>query len=134
MSTLRSLPAHLRLPSKASKVYQFALNNLNFYRIHLLCFTFVSQPCSYTLPSWRLGFGEACQADSQIPLVVSGIMYGISTAYQIPYIDCLFNCMSAMTVTGLATINLSTLSVMQQVLLFIQMTVGSLVSSLLRLQ
>ncbi len=58
---------------------------------------------------------------------MSGIMYGISTAYKIPYIDCLFNSMSAMTVTGLATINLSTLSAMQQVLLFVQMTFGSLV-------
>lgn len=40
-ATLRSLPSHLRLPSQASKVYAFVLNNLNFYRIHLLCFTFV---------------------------------------------------------------------------------------------
>jgi hypothetical protein len=67
------------------------------------------------------------KTDVQFPLIMSGIMFGISTAYQIPYIDCLFNCMSAMTVTGLATVNLSTMSVMQQVLLFIQMTVGSLV-------
>lgn len=56
-------------------------------------------------------------------------MYGINTEYEISYIDCLFNCMSAMTVTGLATVNLSTLSVMQQVILFVQMIMGSLVSS-----
>lgn len=56
-------------------------------------------------------------------------MYGINTEYEISYIDCLFNCMSAMTVTGLATVNLSTLSVMQQVLLFVQMIMGSIVSS-----
>ena len=55
-------------------------------------------------------------------------MYGINTEYHISYIDCLFCCMSAMTVTGLATINLSTLSVMQQVILFWQMIIGSLVS------
>jgi Trk-type K+ transport system membrane component len=61
---------------------------------------------------------------------MSGIMYGISTAYNIPYIDCLFNCMSAMTVTGLATVNLSTLSALQQVILFVQMTIGSLVCPL----
>lgn len=54
-------------------------------------------------------------------------MYGTSTSYHIPYIDCLFVCMSAMTVTGLATFNLSTLSVFQQVVLFVQMIIGSLV-------
>ena len=58
-------------------------------------------------------------------------MYGISTEYKIAYIDCLFNCMSAMTVTGLATINLSTLSATQQALLFVQMTIGSPVSGAL---
>jgi hypothetical protein len=63
----------------------------------------------------------------QLPLILSGIFYGISTAYEISYIDCLFNCVSAMTVTGLATINLSTLSTMQQVLLFLQQIVGSMV-------
>jgi hypothetical protein len=63
-----------------------------------------------------------------MPLILSGVFYGISTAYQIPYIDCLLNCVSAMTVTGLATVNLSTLSTMQQVLLFLQQLVGSMVS------
>lgn len=58
-------------------------------------------------------------------------MYGTSTEYHIPYIDCLFICMSAMTVTGLATINLSTLSAFQQTLLFVQMVIGSLVGPLL---
>lgn len=36
--------------------------------------------------------------------------------------------MSAMTVTGLATVDLSTLSPFQQVILFLQMIIGSLVS------
>jgi Trk-type K+ transport system membrane component len=57
-------------------------------------------------------------------------MYGINTEYQIPYIDCLFLCVSSMTVNGLATVDLSTLSVMQQVIMFWQMLIGSLVCPL----
>ena len=55
-------------------------------------------------------------------------MYGISTEYKISYIDCLFLCVTSMTVNGLATVDLSTLSVMQQVIMFWQMLIGSLVS------
>ena len=55
-------------------------------------------------------------------------MYGTSTEYHIPYIDCLFICMSCFTVTGLATINLSTLSAFQQSILFVLEVTGSLVS------
>ena len=54
-------------------------------------------------------------------------MYGSSTEYKIPYIDCLFICMSCFTVTGLATINLSTLSAFQQSILFVLEVTGSLV-------
>ena len=54
-------------------------------------------------------------------------MYGISTDYKISYIDCLFLCVTSMTVNGLATVDLSTLSVMQQVIMFWQMLIGSLV-------
>ncbi|KAI9633595.1 cation transport protein-domain-containing protein [Dioszegia hungarica] len=91
----------LQLRSKLSTVYNYILDSLNFYRIHLLCFTF-------------------------IPLILSGIVYGISTAYPIAFIDCLFVCVSAMTVTGLVTINLSTLSTLQQVFLFFLMNIGGL--------
>jgi Trk-type K+ transport system membrane component len=54
-------------------------------------------------------------------------MYGINTEYKISYVDCLFLCFSSMTVNGLATVDLSTLSTMQQVLMFLQMLIGSLV-------
>lgn len=56
---------------------------------------------------------------------MSAIMWGINTEYEISYIDHLFNCMSAMTVCGLATVNLSTLSAVQQAILFVQMVIGS---------
>jgi len=55
-------------------------------------------------------------------------MWGINTEYEISYIDCLFNCMSAMCVCGLAVTNLSTLSATQQAILFVQMIIGSPVS------
>ena len=61
-------------------------------------------------------------------------MYGINTEYQIPYIDCLFLCVSSMTVNGLATVDLSTLSVMQQVIMFWQMLIGSLVRPCYRIE
>jgi hypothetical protein len=57
----------------------------------------------------------------QTPLIISGIFYGANTEYQIDYVDCLFLCVSAMTVTGLATNNLSQLNGYQQSLLFVQM-------------
>ncbi|OCF31127.1 potassium ion transporter [Kwoniella heveanensis BCC8398] len=101
MPSLPSLPSHLALPSRATKLKTIVLSSLNFYRVHLITFTIV-------------------------PLITSAIMYACNTEYHIAYIDCLFCCMSAMTVTGLATINLSTLSVVQQVILFVQMIIGSL--------
>lgn len=45
----------------------------------------------------------------------------------IAYIDCLFLCYSALTVTGLSTVNLSTCTGFQQALLFIQMGLGNVV-------
>jgi hypothetical protein len=41
-----------------------------------------------------------------------------------PFIDCLFVCVSAITQTGLATVNLSTLTGFQQSILFICMLIG----------
>ena len=45
----------------------------------------------------------------------------------IAYVDCLFLCYSALTVTGLSTVNLSTCTGFQQALLFIQMALGNIV-------
>ncbi|KAJ3861901.1 cation transport protein-domain-containing protein [Lentinula novae-zelandiae] len=80
--------------------------HLNFYRIHILflqvfiCLTFT-------------------------PLIFSAIFYASNGRYKISYIDALFNCVSAMTVCGLATLDLSSLTPWQQVILFIQMCLGS---------
>lgn len=83
---------------------KLASQHFNFYRIHLLCFTFV-------------------------PLVASGIFYasnGPSPQNQIAYIDCLFLCYSAMTVCGLTTVLFANITVWQQVILFCLMTSGSI--------
>ncbi|KAH7102157.1 cation transport protein-domain-containing protein [Auriculariales sp. MPI-PUGE-AT-0066] len=77
-------------------------NQLNFYRIHLIIFTFT-------------------------PLIFSGIFYGANGRYHISYVDALFNCVSAMTVTGLATVDLSSLTRFQQVLIFFQACIGNVV-------
>ncbi|KAF7351097.1 Potassium transport protein [Mycena sanguinolenta] len=74
--------------------------HLNFYRVHILFFTFT-------------------------PLIFSGIFYASNGQYHVSYIDALFNCVSAMTVCGLATVDLSSLTGWQQVILFIQMCLGS---------
>lgn len=56
-------------------------------------------------------------------------MTEILTFFLIAFIDCLFLCYSALTVTGLATVNLSTLTVFQQVILLVLMVMGDIVRS-----
>jgi Trk-type K+ transport system membrane component len=56
------------------------------------------------------------------------VFYASNGEFHIPYIDALFNSVSAMTVCGLATIDLSSLTPWQQVILFMQMCLGSPVS------
>ena len=63
------------------------------------------------------------------PLIFSGILYAANTNFHVSYIDCLYNCVSAMTVCGLATVDLSGLTGFQQALLFVQMCMGSPVSA-----
>ncbi|KAG2356590.1 cation transport protein-domain-containing protein [Suillus spraguei] len=65
-----------------------------------------------------------------MPLIFSGIFYASNGEYPVAYIDALYNSASAMTVCGLATVNLSQLTAWQQVLLFIQMCIGNTVCSL----
>lgn len=54
-----------------------------------------------------------------VPLALSGIFYGSNGQFHIRYIDSLFLCYSAMTDTGLATVNLSTLTTWQQIILYL---------------
>lgn len=52
--------------------------------------------------------------------------------YPVAYIDALFLTYSAMTVTGLSTVNLSTITPFQQFLLFFLMLIGDVVSRKIR--
>ncbi|WAQ92991.1 hypothetical protein PtA15_18A47 [Puccinia triticina] len=79
--------------------------DLNFYRCHLLAFIF-------------------------IPFIFAIIFYLAHTLNQPEvekpaFIDCLFMCHSAMTMTGLNTIMLSSINRFQQALLYILMSIGS---------
>ncbi|KAI0343670.1 hypothetical protein BDW22DRAFT_1356171 [Trametopsis cervina] len=85
---------------RLSRWGSYAKAHLNFYRIHIIFFTFT-------------------------PLICSGIFYASNGSTKISYIDSLFNCVSAVTVCGLATVDLSSLTPWQQVILFVQMCVGS---------
>lgn len=63
-----------------------------------------------------------------VSLVTSAIFWGSSTpAHSVRYIDSLFLTVSAMTLAGLNTVNLSTLNTFQQILLFFLIMAGSTV-------
>ncbi|TBU58845.1 TrkH-domain-containing protein [Dichomitus squalens] len=93
MAILDSLRDHY------AQVRQWIEDEVNFFRLHLVYFTFV-------------------------PLIAAGIFYGANGEFHIPFIDALFLCYSALTVTGLSTVNLSTLTVFQQAILFVLMIGG----------
>ncbi|GAA5896526.1 uncharacterized protein JCM6883_006933 [Sporobolomyces salmoneus] len=102
-STAGSVPEFLKKSELWARISTFSSRHLNFYRIHLLTFTFV-------------------------PFIISGIFYasnGSQPRGQIAYIDCLFLCVSAMTVTGLNSVELGRLTTWQQFLIFFQMSIGS---------
>lgn len=83
------------------KVRTWIKEEANFYRLHLLFFTIV-------------------------PIISSGLFYAGNGEFHISYIDSLFLCYSALTVTGLSTVNLSTCTGFQQALLFILMVIGDI--------
>ncbi|KDN49926.1 TrkH-domain-containing protein [Tilletiaria anomala UBC 951] len=85
----------------AHSIRELAGEHLNFYRVHVLFFVFT-------------------------PLILSGIFYAANGAVHIKYIDCLFCVVSAITVTGLATVNISNCTAFQQAILFLAMVLGNL--------
>ncbi|KAF8153943.1 potassium transporter [Crassisporium funariophilum] len=84
-----------------TRLANYIAEEATFFRIHLSAFTF-------------------------IPLIFSGIFYASNGRFRISYLDSLFLCYSAMTVTGLSTVNLSTLTVWQQVILYFLMMIGDI--------
>ena len=58
----------------------------------------------------------------------SAIFYASSPKeHYIPYIDCLFMCVSAMTVTGLVSVSASSVTLWQQIILFMLMCMGNII-------
>ncbi|ODO07626.1 potassium ion transporter [Cryptococcus wingfieldii CBS 7118] len=94
-----------------SEYWHRGLRHLNFFRVHILVFTFT-------------------------PIIASGIFYAangsatgnanstLTGLQKVQYLDCLFMCFSAMTTTGLCTINLSALHPFQQFMLFVLFIIG----------
>ncbi|KAF8510124.1 potassium transporter [Hysterangium stoloniferum] len=82
-----------------TRTWKFVRAESTFFRIHLLCFTI-------------------------IPLICSGIFFACNGRFHVSYLDSAFLCYSAMTVTGLSTVNLSTITVWQQVILYLLMGIG----------
>ena len=78
---------------------------LNFYRCHLIYFVATILICSGVL------YGSSASTDDHIPL---------------RYIDALFLAASAMTSTGLNTVNLGSITAYQQSVLFVLMLLGDL--------
>ncbi|KAH8926165.1 TrkH-domain-containing protein [Atractiella rhizophila] len=76
------------------------LKHLNFYRVHLIAFTIT-------------------------PLLAATIFYLVDTERKWDFVDCLFMCVSAVTVTGLTTIELSLITRVQQAILYVLMGLGS---------
>lgn len=82
---------------------------VNFYRVHVLYFIFTILLTSVIL--WGSGAnGNSDNEDARFPL---------------SYIDALFLCTSAMTNTGLNTVNLSSITAFQQSILFVLMLMGN---------
>ncbi|KAM0793243.1 hypothetical protein ACM66B_000706 [Microbotryomycetes sp. NB124-2] len=100
-STAPQTPSIFNKSALLKSCADFCSRHLNFYRVHLLAFTF-------------------------LPLIISAIFYASNGLVTIPYIDCLFMVVSAFTVTGLNSTLFANLTTWQQVIIFICMSVGSI--------
>lgn len=83
---------------------------VNFYRVHVLYFIFTILLASVIL--WGSG--------------ANGNSNNEEAHFALSYIDALFLCSSAMTNTGLNTVNLSSITAFQQSILFILMLMGNI--------
>lgn len=82
------------------KAINYVIEETTFFRAHLAAFAF-------------------------IPLIFSGIFFASNGRFHISFLDSMFLCYSAMTVTGLSTVNLSTLTTWQQFILYFLMIIVS---------
>ncbi|SPO30856.1 related to potassium transporter TRK-1 [Ustilago trichophora] len=101
LERITSSPPATAVRDKFRSFGRWCGKNLNFFRVHALVFTFT-------------------------PLIAAAIFYACNGENHIKFIDSLFVCVSAMTVTGLVTINISTTNGGQQAILFILMCIGNI--------
>jgi hypothetical protein len=80
-----------RLP-KYENLRDFIKREATFFRLHVLAFVIV-------------------------PLVAAAVFWACNGRFEVHFIDAMFLCYSSMTVTGLTTVDLSSLTVWQQVIL-----------------
>ncbi|KAG8531779.1 uncharacterized protein KY384_003415 [Bacidia gigantensis] len=99
------------LQKTLSYARQKQLFHPNFYRVHLSYFILV------ILLSSVIVYGSG----------VDGNSHDEEARFRLRYIDALFLCTSAMTNTGLNTVNLSSLTAFQQSVLFILMLMGNMI-------
>lgn len=100
--------------------FSYIYHHLNFFRVHLLVLCVIFP---------MTGSNTNSQYSTFTPLIFSAILYASNGENKISYIDALFNSVSAMEVCGLATVDLSLMTNWQQGILFIQMCIGSPVST-----
>ncbi len=104
MHSLATAPSRNIFSRAYDRIEYFVLYQATFFRLHLFAFVFV-------------------------PLIASAVFWGCNGQYAISYLDSLFLCYSAMTVTGLSTVNLSSLTPWQQVILYVLMAMVSVLSN-----
>jgi hypothetical protein len=90
-----------RMQGRRNVVMRWLWRNLNFYR---------SVYCNIQSPSDSCTSSVHLLAFCVIPLISSVIFYLVNGQYKISFVDALFQCFTSMTVNGLATVNLSTLT------------------------
>ena len=100
MAKANSLPSRVR-----NQVF-----HLNFYRLHLIYFIAVILLSSFIL------YGSGVDGNSNDEQAL----------FKLRYIDALFLCTSAMTSTGLETVNLNSITAFQQFVLFILILLGNI--------
>lgn len=82
-------------------------------------FTSVSISLSFTLQEWCSGYEDISTPHD--------VHRDYLTDSNLAFVDSLFLCYSALTVTGLSTVNLSSITPFQQAILFILMVFGNVV-------
>ena len=103
-----------------ARVLDASFKRLNFFKIHVIFLCVVL--------NLNVEHNELKYNSTLAPIIGAAIMTASNGRFPVAYIDALFVCVSAVTGTGLATIELSALTVWQQGIIVILELLGSQVS------